>query len=66
MKTTISEEKQSTLVDLLNQLSSEISILFTTIEEDQSIPNERFREYEKQINKIYAIHNELNEETILS
>lgn len=67
MKTTISEEKQSTLVDLLRQMENEISILFTSIENDhENIPEDKFREYEQQINKLYAIHNQLSDEVILS
>lgn len=63
---TITESKKDTLIDLLRQLENDIASLFHKLEEDQSIPDDKFREYEKQIEKLYYIHNQLNEEVILS
>jgi hypothetical protein len=61
---TISENKKSDLLELIKQLGIEINTLYHAIEEDDLIPDDRFNEYDKQMECLYYIHS-LLEETVL-
>lgn len=63
---TITENKKGTLIDLLKQMESEISELYHCLEDDQSISNDKFKEYEKQIDKLFGLHTQLSEEIYFS
>jgi hypothetical protein len=58
--------KKDVLSGLLKQLSNEISVLYYKFEEDQNIPDDKFREYEKQIENLQQIHSELEQEIYFS
>jgi hypothetical protein len=58
--------KKDVLSGLLKQLSNEISVLYHKFEEDQNIPDDKFREYEKQIENLQQIHSELEQEIYFS
>lgn len=66
MKPTITENKKSILTDYLHQLEDELSELSRCIEEDTSIPEDQFRMYEKRIQQLYSVYNQLNEEITFS
>jgi hypothetical protein len=66
MKPTITENKKSILLDQLEQLGDGLSNLLRFIEEDEGIPEEQFRVYEKRINKLFSVYNELKEEVDFS
>jgi hypothetical protein len=66
MKPTITEDKKSILLDQLEQLEDGLSQLFHSIEEDEGIPEEQFRVYEKRINKLFSVYNELKAEVDFS
>lgn len=63
---TITESKKETLMDLLHQLENDITSLFHSLDEDQSISNDKFKVYEKQIERLYALHNQITEEVLFS
>jgi nitrate/nitrite-specific signal transduction histidine kinase len=63
---TISEDKKSVLSDLIKRLGSEISTLYHTIEEDTNIPTDAYEAYEKQIENLYSILQDLEEEITFS
>jgi hypothetical protein len=62
----INEHKRTILLDHLHQLEDGLSSLFHCIEEDEGIPDEQFRVYEKRINKLFSVYNELKEEVDFS
>jgi chemotaxis protein CheY-P-specific phosphatase CheC len=66
MRSTIDEDKKSALMDLINRLGSEITTLYHTIEEDINIPPDDYEAYEKQIEKLYSILQDLEEEVTFS
>jgi hypothetical protein len=66
MKPTISEEKRETLIGLVNRIGSEITTIYHMLEEDESISLDEYREYEKQIEKMYSILQDLEEEVIFT
>lgn len=59
---TISEDKKHVLLNHINQLESQLSELFHLLEEDQDIPEEQFRVYEKRIESLQSIYKEIYEE----
>lgn len=63
---TIEYNKKSVLLDLIKQLGNEISELYHNIENDELIPDDRFNEYDKQIECLYRIHSLLEEEVLFS
>jgi nitrate/nitrite-specific signal transduction histidine kinase len=63
---TIKEHKKEILADLINRLGSEITTLYHTIEEDINIPPDDYEAYEKQIEKLYSILQDLEEEVTFS
>ncbi|MEH7116083.1 hypothetical protein V7128_01490 [Neobacillus vireti] len=59
--------KKDTLAALLKKLNDEISTLYHAIENDQdNISDDKFREYEKQIENLQQIHSELEQEVYFS
>lgn len=62
----IKEFKKSILLDNLEQLEDGLSNLLHFIEEDEGIPEEQFKVYEKRINKLFSVYNELKEEVDFS
>jgi hypothetical protein len=62
----LEQYKKDVLTGLLKQLSNEISTLYHKIEDDQNIPDDKFREYEKQIENLQQIHSELEQEIYFS
>jgi polyhydroxyalkanoate synthesis regulator phasin len=63
---TIKENKKEILMDLINRLGSEVGTLYHTIEEDINIPPDDYEAYEKQIEKLYSILQDLEEEVTFS
>jgi hypothetical protein len=63
---TISENKKLILLDLIKQLGIEINTLYHAIEEDDLIPDDRFNEYDKQMECLYHIHSLLEDEILFS
>jgi nitrate/nitrite-specific signal transduction histidine kinase len=63
---TITENKKEILADLINRLGSEITTLYHIIEEDTNIPPDDYEAYEKQIEKLYSILQDLEEEVTFS
>lgn len=63
---TISENKRTILLSNLNQLGDELSNLYHCIEEDEGIPEDQFRMYEKRIEKLFSVYNQLEEEITFS
>jgi hypothetical protein len=63
---TITEVKKEILMDLINRLGSEITTLYHTIEEDINIPPDDYEAYEKQIENLYSILQEIEEEVVFS
>jgi hypothetical protein len=63
---TITESKKETLMDLLHQLENDITSLFQSLDEYQTISNDKFKVYEKQIECLYALHNQITEEVLFS
>jgi hypothetical protein len=63
---TIKEHKKEILMDLINRLGSEISTLYHIIEEDTNIPPDDYEAYEKQIENLYSILQDLEEEVTFS
>jgi ribulose 1,5-bisphosphate carboxylase large subunit-like protein len=63
MKPIIAEYKRDTLIDLVNKLGSEITTIYTMIEEDENISTKEYEAYDKQIEKMYTILQDLEEET---
>jgi hypothetical protein len=63
---TIKEHKKEILMGLINRLGSEIGIIYHTIEEDTNIPPNDYEAYEKQIESLYSILQDLEEEVIFS
>jgi hypothetical protein len=66
MERTIASFKRDILAGLLKQLSNEIVALDHKIEEDVNIPEDDYRVYEKQLEKVYAILQDLDEEITFS
>jgi hypothetical protein len=66
MERTIASFKRDILAGLLKQLSNEIGVLDHRIEEDVNIPEDDYRVYEKQLEKVYAILQDLDEEITFS
>jgi hypothetical protein len=66
MKATISEIKKDTLTVLLRKLEDEISNLHTMLEEDESLSDDKFKEYDKHIEALYSVHNSIMDEIIFS
>jgi hypothetical protein len=66
MERTIASFKRDILAGLLKQLSNEIGVLDHRIEEDENIPEDDYRAYEKQLEKVYAILQDLDEEITFS
>lgn len=62
----INEHKRTILLDHLTQLEDGLSDLFHCIEEDEGIPEDQFRVYEKRIQKLLSVYNELKEEVDFS
>lgn len=62
MNSSISEDKKAILMELINRLGSGIGILYHTIEEDANIPLDEYRAYEKQIENLYSILQDTEEE----
>jgi hypothetical protein len=63
---TIKEHKKEILMDLINRLGSAITTHYHTIEEDINIPPDDYEAYEKQIEKLYSILQDLEEEVTFS
>jgi ribulose 1,5-bisphosphate carboxylase large subunit-like protein len=63
MKPILAEYKRDTLIDLVNKLGSEITTIYSMIEEDENIPTKEYEAYDKQIEKMYNILRDLEEET---
>jgi hypothetical protein len=66
LERTIASFKRDILAGLLKQLNNEISNLDHRIEEDVNIPEDDYRVYEKQLEKVYSILQELDEEITFS
>lgn len=63
---TIAEHKRDVLIDLINRLGSEIGVLYHKIEEDTNIPPDDYIEYEKHIESLYSILQQIEEEVQFS
>jgi hypothetical protein len=62
MGSAISENKRSILLDLIRKLEDEISELYHEIEDDAHIPNDRFKEYEKELDHLLSTLKEIKTE----
>jgi hypothetical protein len=66
VKPTITENKKLILSDYLRQLGNEISNLYHTLENDETVPNESFKVYDQMIEKLNYLHTQLEEEIYFS
>lgn len=62
----ISEDKKEILMDLINRMGSAINNIYSTIEDDVNIPPDDYEEYEKQIERMYSILQDLESEVIFT
>jgi hypothetical protein len=66
MNPKIDEDLKATLMDYLHQLEDQISEIYHTLENDSSIPEDKFKVYEKRIENLFSIHNSLLDEVIFT
>jgi hypothetical protein len=66
MKPTMSDSKRSVLLDYIKRVNNEISTLYHSLEENESISQEEWKAYEKIMDHTYYLLGEIEEEVIFS
>jgi hypothetical protein len=66
MKPTMSDSKRSVLLDYIKRVNNEISTLYHSLEENESISQEEWKVYEKIMDHTYYLLGEIEEEVIFS
>jgi hypothetical protein len=63
---TISEDKKSTLLDLINQTENKLSEFIHNIENDTTVPDDAWQEIDHNAGELYHLLMQLREEIVLS
>jgi hypothetical protein len=63
---TISEDKKSTLLELIKQLENELSRFVHNIENDSTVPDDAYKAIDHNAGELYHLLNQLSEEIIFS